>query len=185
MLPRALFGTLLAWTTVVLVQSASLLPIATADSAVRNACHYWLRDVAAQEKVADWMGLVRARGLFVNPPAALDFLAIIAACLGLVVVFLMIEVSNRIATRQFGRSFTCVLVMLAGSLFWGAMLVPILRYIIGRETFGTSCGCLYPSWILGSVCAVSFGILVQLMWDDRAISDSFGGSGTPAGRPIA
>lgn len=177
LLPRAMFGTLLAWITVVVAQSASLLPIITEKdgAAVRESCHKWLREIVNHpgEKLDGWF-----RGMFLehrfDPPQFVDFSLIVIACLSVSAVFLMIEVSNRLSRPQIRRSIDCVLVMLLGSMFWGAMLVPTLQYIVAREPLGSSCGCVYPAWLLGSVCAVAFGILVQLIWDDRAVSEAVG-----------
>jgi energy-converting hydrogenase Eha subunit A/predicted outer membrane lipoprotein len=175
MLPRAMFGTLLAWITVVLAQSASLLPIVSEDKGIHNACHLWLRSVIHPgPRVYEWMAaIVHSRTLFVTPPELADFVIVVGGCLAVSLVFLMVEVSNRLATRIVGRSILCVAVMLGGSLFWGAMFVPALEYIVVRNDVA-GCDCMYPAWILGSVSAVVFGILVQLMWDDRAVSDSIG-----------
>lgn len=175
LLPRALFGTLLAWITVVIAQSATLLPILSTDQETHKACHLWLTQAFhPQWQVYDWAANFLLRGEMGSPPAAVDFVVLIFACLTISIIFVMVEVSSRLATRIFGRAVYCVAVMLAGSLFWGAMLVPTLQFIIGREAIGTRCTCTAPAWVLGSVCAVAFGILVQLMWDDHPISDAFG-----------
>jgi hypothetical protein len=181
MLPRAMFGTLLAWIMVVLAQTASLLPLLPGDKGqqfIYDASHAWLREVIVPgDTIVNWIAALMDGNLLARTPALLDFAAIVAICIAVATVFVMVEVSNRLSTRIFGRSLYCVLVMLLGSLFWGAMLAPALRYIVVREPFGSSCLCLFPAWFLGSVCAVAFGILVQLMWDDRAISDSVGMAG--------
>lgn len=175
LLPRALFGTLLAWITVVLAQSASLLPILSADQKTHKACHLWLTQAFHPKgAVYQWAADFVVWGVVGSPPAAVDFVVLIFACLTISIIFVMVEVSSRLATRIFGRAVYCVAVMLAGSLFWGAMLVPTLQFIIGREVIGTRCACTGPAWVLGSVCAVAFGILVQLMWEDHPISDAFG-----------
>lgn len=180
-LPRAMFGTLLAWITVVVAQSASLLPIVGNEpdaTSMRKACHTWLWNVMHPEDhlttlLSDFWG----SGPITYFPDVFDFVGIVLVCLSVSTVFLMIEVSNRLSTSVARRAFLCVMVMLTGSLFWGAMLVPTLQYIVARQPHDPSCGCVYPAWLLGSVCAVAFGILVQLLWDDRAVSDSLGAHG--------
>jgi predicted outer membrane lipoprotein len=178
LLPRAMFGTLLAWITVVLAQSASLLPVFSNDHGTQDQCHLWLRRVIHPGNgVGAWIGRMAAQRTVLAPPPVINFFLLVIVCILVSVVFLMVEVSGRLSTRIFGRSVYCVLVMLLGSLFWGAMLMPLLQYIVVREEFGSSCRCIYPAWLLGSVCAVAFGILVQLMWDDHSVSDSLGASG--------
>lgn len=175
LLPRGMFGTLLAWIMVVLAQTASLLPIVPGEhqQAVHREMHQWLAEVIApRNQVGDWIAEMVSTRALIHPPPLVDFLAIVLVCLTVSVVFLMVEVTERLSTRVVKRAVFCVSVMLSGSLFWGAMLVPTLQYIVVREPFGTSCGCVYPAWLLGSVGAVAFGILVQLMWDEHAISES-------------
>jgi len=174
-LPRALFGTLLAWLTVVLAQAASLLPIVSADrdEPLHQACHLWLRNIIHPAADIRNSAIELARGRVV-PPALFEFIGIIAAASVISIIFLKVEVHSRLATSSGARSALCFLVMLIGSLFWGAMLVPSLQYIVSREPIGTICACIFPAWLLGSVCAVAFGILVQLMWDDHAVGDSLG-----------
>jgi hypothetical protein len=175
LLPRGMFGTLLAWIMVVLAQTASLLPIVPGEhqQAVHREMHQWLAEVIApRNQVGDWLAEMFFTRTLIHPPPLVDFLAIVLVCLTISVVFLMVEVAERLSTRVITRAIFCVLVMLGGSLFWGAMLVPTLQYIVVREPFGTSCACIYPAWLLGSVGAVAFGILVQLMWDEHAISES-------------
>lgn len=185
-MPRALFGTLLAWITVVLAQSASLLPLVGGDSDaadVRGACHRWLQKVIHPgDDVPRFFGDLLHLRAITHFPELLDFSGVVLVCLSVSIVFLTVEVSTRLSTRLVRRSVDCVGVMLVGSLFWGAMLVPTLQYIVAREPLGTSCGCVYPAWLLGSVCAVAFGILVQLMWDDRAVSESLGVPGSGGAR---
>jgi predicted outer membrane lipoprotein len=175
LLPRAMFGTLLAWITVVLAQSASLLPVFSDDHAIQDQCHLWLRRVIHPgNEVSGWIGGMIEQRALLAPPPVLNFAGIVAVCIIVSVLFLMVEVSSRLSTRIFWRSVYCVLVMLFGSLFWGAMLMPLLQFIVVREDFGSPCGCIYPAWLLGSVCAVAFGILVQLIWDDHSVADSLG-----------
>lgn len=178
LLPRAMFGTLLAWITVVLAQSASLLPVFSDDHATQDQCHLWLRQVIHPgNEVGGWIGRMIEQRAPLAPPPVINFFGIVAVCIIVSILFLMVEVSGRLSTRIFWRSVYCVLVMLLGSLFWGAMLMPLLQYIVVREQFGSPCRCIYPAWLLGSVCAVAFGILVQLMWDDHSVSDSLGAPG--------
>jgi predicted outer membrane lipoprotein len=174
LLPRALFGTLLAWLTVVLAQTASLLPIVSTDRDIHNACHLWLTQVVQpRAQLHHWVAEL-GHGRFAAFPAVLEFAGMIVAGSLISIIFLKIEVQSRLATKSGSRSTLCFFVMLFGSLFWGAMLVPMLQYIIAREPLGSQCACIYPAWLLGSVCAVAFGILVQLMWDDHAVGDSIG-----------
>ena len=177
-LPRALFGTLLAWTTVVVAQSASLLPITGADSeSLRRSCHTWLTNVIApQRQLGQFMTALRQHQpvRLSDLPDVFDFSGIVVVGLAISSVFLAVEVSDRLATRAIHRSIVCVLVMLVGSLFWGAMLVPTLQYIVTPHGHSSACRCALPALFLGSVCAVAFGILVQLIWDDRAVSESIG-----------
>jgi predicted outer membrane lipoprotein len=182
LLPRALFGTLGAWIMVVLAHSASLLPMTSKEAvAAQRYCHVWLVNVMHPVGVNSfgyWVAQSEAAGEPVAPPAIVSFLSIFFACLLISYLFLMIEVRGRLAAGIAGRSVACVLVMLGGSLFWGAMLVPTLTYIVAPLEFpGSFCACRYPAWVLGSVFAVAFGILVQLMWDDHAVADSFGQPG--------
>lgn|GEM_PF-5694245 len=177
LLPRAMFGTLLAWITVVLAQMASLLPIADDHSRLRGDLHVWLVNVIQPAvHVKDWLArITEAHSLFVRPAEVVDFIVIVAVCVAVSAMFLMVEVGNRLAGNIAIRSFVCVIVMLMGSLFWGAMFAPALQYIVVREDeSGITCACMYPAWLLGSVGAVAFGILVQLIWDDHALSDPVG-----------
>lgn len=177
LLPRAMFGTLLAWITVVLAQMVSLLPIADDHNYLRGELHVWLVNVVhPAAHLKEWLArIIDVRSVFIRPPAIVDFAVIVTVCMAASAMFLIVEVGNRLAGKVAVRSFLCVVVMLLGSLFWGAMFVPALQYIVVREDeSGIACACMYPAWLLGSIGAVVFGILVQLIWDDRAVSDPIG-----------
>jgi hypothetical protein len=148
-LPRALFGTLMAWLTVIGAYAFGL-----ADD-VRKPLHQAL------------MGH--------------GFTSVLLTTVGLMVIaylFMFNEVrghvpTKRLAARRVGVSLS---IMLLGSMFWGLIFSVPLKMLLerGLEVKAKLDHCLLYLTFVGGCAAVVFGILVQLLWDDRSITEPLG-----------
>jgi hypothetical protein len=173
LLPRALFGSLIAWLTVILAETASLLPISkdAAVNAARNASHEWLSMSTEWWPVIHTHDVVRACALVARD---WRYVVVFLLCMLVAFSFLSIELSARLFVRGYGRSLLCFGIMFAGALYWGAMLAPAVHVILKSEAAPEGgCRCLLPALIYGSALAVDFGLLIQLIWDEKSVTDAF------------
>jgi hypothetical protein len=212
MLPRALFGSLIAWLTIVLVQSYDAFPLdsihkvdnlpgaTTAGKTTgqveetRSICHKWLVDPFSGR--ADWakdlhLALARKQiailesnggrqGMKFSLPALLisrgawsQRMVFVAVAFGILLVswvFILNEVNRRILRKATWRSIFSLLVMVLGSLFWGVAFANPIRFLVEGGPRLEGCNCIWGIWILGSLVSVLFGILVQVLTEERALA---------------
>jgi len=72
------------------------------------------------------------------------------------------------------RGFYSLIIMLGGALFWGMIFSHSIEFLLERPQSTTACSgclCLIGIEFVGSCLAVLFGILVQLLWQDRNITE--------------
>jgi hypothetical protein len=186
LLPRAMFGSLMAWLTIVSTQFLSFFPASDDKLVTAHAakCHLFLRGIFADGAMGWWnsiSGFVRSFRFALIPTVEWSdrpaFAAVLIVCASVSILFMAGQLTARaVGPKLFRRASGCFLVMLAGSLFWGAMITHPLQSVLEHPGSGATCRCLYSTWILGSFLAVVFGILVQLIWDDRSVTASIGES---------
>jgi hypothetical protein len=213
MLPRALFGSLIAWLTIVLAQSFEVFPAhdlekiesssnvamgAVADGQAhgyaRAVCHRWLAEpfVGRVHWIQDFHRFVALRpvalgertaggqGITVPVPAFLvsldvwtqriSFVAVVIGILLISLVFILNEVNRRILRGAVLRSVGSLSIMVLGALFWGITFANPIRILIEGGLRSESCNCIKGIWILGSVVAVLFGLLVQVLTEERPLA---------------
>ena len=212
MLPRALFGSLIAWLTIVLAQSFEVFPlhqIQKADNIAHQAavgqvsglyeetravCHRWLtepfngwggwiidlhRFVAGRPVILSGL-TIRGQGVTFLLPSFLVsqdawsqrilFFAVVIGVLLVSLVFILNEVNRRILRRATLRSLGSLTIMVLGSLFWGITFANPIRILMEGGLRSGSCNCIWGIWLLGSVVSVLFGILVQVLTEERPLA---------------
>jgi hypothetical protein len=165
LMPRALFGTFLSWLTIILL---SVMP------GLGQASVY----VGAEKE-----NLAKAfQGLLVSndAPEIYDLLLpFIIAPLALSCVFIANEVNNYVRDRKAVaiRTVIALIIIYLGALFWGvAFALPVKYMLEGAIDPPTVTGRWYL-WriaLAGSSLAVLFGLLVQLLWEDKSITEPIG-----------
>lgn len=147
-LPRALFGTLMAWLTVIGAYAFGL-----ADD-VRKPLHQALMDHGSTS-------VLTAVGLMV-----------------IAYLFMFNEVRGHVPTKRLAarRVSVSLGIMLLGAMFWGLIFSVPLKILLerGLEVKAKLDHCLLYLTFVGGCAAVVFGILVQLLWDDRSITEPLG-----------
>lgn len=146
-LPRALFGSLVAWITLVLTSLPGLW-------AIEIAPHYSLAAVCHR-----YISTSRSAVLWSLP------------CLLFALVFVMREIGQWTDNRHIilVRAATTTLGLYLGSLFWGILFAAPIRHVL-EVPFQSSCTCLVPIAFIGASLAALFGIVVQLVWDEKSIA---------------
>lgn len=199
LLPRALFGSLAAWLTIVITQTVAVFPLTTGPTGAnaaaiavaagpqepsgaadhsgmdfRGVCHKALAE-PFQGGWQEWGDDLRLDwSLFRSfrpwkPRQGL--LALLLGCTLLTYVFVSIELRGRVPSASPLRPLAVVLIIVIGSVFWGMMFSPFVRVLVEGEFRDQSCSCIWSILWLGSFAAVVFGILVQLLWEDHSLTD--------------
>jgi hypothetical protein len=57
-----------------------------------------------------------------------------------------------------------------GSLFWGMIFAYPIKIVLEKK-WDPNCSCLLLDALIGASLAALFGIIIQLLWDDKAISE--------------
>lgn len=158
LMPRALFGSLLAWTTVIFLA---------------------MKDVAEfkMSRPTEWKltSLCHATS-FSDPQIFVPSLAISLGVLALDAVFVGYTVT------QFTEGFRRILLrtvstlgfLLVGSLFWGFAFALPIKVALERDSFEFDCHCVIPIVLIGSSVAVLFGLMVELIWQDQSLAEPLG-----------
>jgi hypothetical protein len=152
LLPRALFGSLLTWITIIFTS----LPGLQAMTLNEDVLHPYT------------LQMLFHRQLQVNP------YTIIVAAPALVLAFIFVtrEV-NRFVRRWQGlwlRTMTAITGLYFGSLFWGIIFAMPIKLVMEKQA-DWNCSCLYRIALIGASLAALFGILVELLWDDKSITE--------------
>ena len=156
-LPRALFGSLLTWITLVFTSIPGLWAIefegngnpgSGGKTNLAFVCHRFLRD-------NNYYSLLAALPCFL---------------LGL--VFIMREISQWTKRKRtiLRRAWNTALRLYLGSLFWSMIFATPIRYCLERPR-DPSCFCLLPIACVGASLAALFGIIVELVWEDKSIAE--------------
>lgn len=196
LLPRALFGSLAAWLTIVITQTVAVFPLTTGEAGTRadaipvagepaggddqsgmgfrGVCHKALAE-PFQGGWQEWGDDLRLDWSHVQSfrpwKARQGLLALLLGCLLLIYVFVSIELKGRVPSASPLRPLAVVSIMVIGSVFWGMMFSPFVRVLVEGELRDQSCNCIWTILWLGSFGAVVFGILVQLLWEDHSLTD--------------
>jgi hypothetical protein len=150
-LPRALFGSLLTWITLVLTSVPGLWAI-DLDSKDDN-----LRD--------------RLHELLISQPNQTMALAIPALLL-LASVFIMRQIGQWTGNLRLivERTLVTMFLLYGGSVFWGILFAVPIRSVIERS-WQDDLSCLAPIACVGGALAALFGIIVELVWEDKSITE--------------
>jgi hypothetical protein len=149
-LPRALFGSLVTWITLIFTSIPGLWAIETEkDHPLREACHQFLRDHGYSS------------------------LPLLLPCLLLALVFVMREIGQWTDSRRIimTRALRAVIGLYLGSLFWGIVFAVPIRHLLEYPPEKPCFYCLLPVALIGASLAALFGIVVQLIWQEKSITE--------------
>ncbi len=159
LMPRALFGSLLAWMTIVITALPDLKDV-QAGGAVKTlgrACH---QASMGQETVYSlFIGL----GIFLFS-----------------LIFIGYTITQFISSRGVivRRTLRTALGLLYGSFFWGMLFALPAKYIlessVEHNTFVFDCFSVIPIVVIGTPVAILFGLIVQLIWEDASLTEPIG-----------
>lgn len=155
MLPRAMFGSLLAWLTVIL---SILLSVGGVD----------IGSDTLQVRMRNFLQNYTKIATLSSVPVLL-----------ITLLFVMHEITNcvRSSWNSFLRAIVGLIGFYLGAFFWGVMFawpIKMLLNAMPAAAGGTStydCLDLVPIAVTGSSLAVLFGFLVQLLWEDKTITE--------------
>ncbi|HEV3470356.1 MAG TPA: hypothetical protein VG148_13605 [Pyrinomonadaceae bacterium] len=159
LMPRALFGCLLAWTTIVITALPDLKDMGGGGVAQTfgRACHQAL---IGQE-------------------------VIYSVLIGLG-IFLLSSIFVAYTITQFITSWPTVLRrtlrtaggLLGGAFFWSMLFALPAKYILESDVvtnaFVIDCFSVIPIVVIGTPVAVLFGLIVQLIWEDASLTEPIG-----------
>lgn len=159
LMPRALFGSLLAWTTIVITALPDLRDVKTADGGftVGQTCH--ATSLSAE--------------LYYSLPIGAGFILLSS-------IFVAYTITQFISSRSMMLSRTLMTTgrLLLGSAFWSAIFALPAKYVLEsgeRPTpFMFDCFSLLPIVVIGTPVAILFGLLVQLIWEDASLAEPIG-----------
>ena len=157
-MPRALFGSLLAWCTVIFTALRDVHELKM-DEGTKDEWHLW--DLC--HKCADTQ--------------ALKYSLLIS--LGIIIldsIFIAYAVTQ--FTEGFRstavRTLSTLAALLAGSLFWGLIFALPIKVAIERDVFRFDCSCVIPIVLIGASIAVLFGLMVELIWQEQSLAEPLG-----------
>ena len=161
LLPRAAFGSLLAWLTVIVVTVPEATNLQLADEMKGFLYDSWLCGIGSADNALSAGTLARA------------LLGIFLVCLpaiGLLLCLILSEAAMYLrAWKAIFRALFVILCCYAGALFWGRLFaVPLLQALSPQEM---QTWALLQTWTIGSAYALLFGTLVQLLWENRFITE--------------
>jgi len=151
-LPRALFGSLVTWITIIFMSLPNLSVITFNDDVLNpDTLQAEFHNYLNQHPHAFWLAM----------PALL-----------LALTFVVREVSRyvRKSSSILFRSGVALMGIFLGSLFWGMIFAYPIKIVLEKK-WDPNCSCLLLDALIGASLAALFGIIIQLLWDDKAISE--------------
>lgn len=153
-LPRALFGSLLTWITLVFTSLPALWAVEV-QAASGSQRAVMLRDV------------VQA---YLSSQHRSYMIAVPICCFASVFVIRQIAWWTDARWIIVKRGVITTAKLFCGSLYWGILFGgPIRKLLEGRS--GECARCLWPIAAIGAAMAALFGIIVELIWEDKAIGE--------------
>jgi hypothetical protein len=158
LMPRALFGSLLAWTTVIFLAMKDV-----AEFKMSLPSEWKLTSLCHSSSYGD-------------PQIFLTSLFISLGVLALDAVFVGYTVTQFTEgfRRILFRTVSTLGFLLAGSLFWGFAFALPIKVALERDSFAFDCHCVIPIVLIGSSLAVLFGLMVELIWQDQSLAEPIG-----------
>jgi hypothetical protein len=152
-LPRALFGSLFTWITLIVMSIPGLWMMELEH-------HQYLRVV-----VHDFLSRQPLVGLWASMPL-----------LVLVLVFVMREIAQWtshpliIIIRSVGTTFR----LLLGSLFWGLIFARPIEQLLAYPKEEGCVQAMVSIAVIGSSLAMLFAMIVELVWDEKSMAEPLG-----------
>lgn len=159
LMPRALFGSLLAWCTVIFLALKDIheFKIGPDDTGrpLTKLCH----------------------GSNLSDPQMFGYSLLIGGgiiLLGAVFVGYTVTEFTQGFWKMLRRTIAMLCFLLLGSVFWGIALALPIKATLERDTFAFDCHCVIPIVVIGSSIAVLFGLMVELIWQDESLAEPLG-----------
>jgi hypothetical protein len=158
-MPRALFGSLVAWFTIIFLALKDVheFKVGTEDKG-------WpLTDLCHQGSLSDFQmfgySMLISFGMML---------------LGAVFVGYTVTQFTQGPWKTLLRTVAMLCFLLLGSLFWAIALALPIKVTLERDAFAFDCHCVIPIVVIGSSIAVLFGLLVELIWQDESLAEPLG-----------
>ena len=153
-LPRALFGSLVTWITLILTSIPGLW-------AIDDDKHQKKLGVIVHQSLHYHRGLAYA--------VAIPFFA-------LALMFVMREIGHWTKNPWIilKRGLSTTLVLCAGALYWGILFAPPIRRRLmfpNEKDLDFKSNCLFPIAFVGASLAALFALVVELIRGDRSIAE--------------
>jgi hypothetical protein len=159
LMPRALFGSLLAWATIVFTALPDWRDVKAEGASYTIGYMFHVATIWEQIEYS----LLIGAGIFL-----LSFIFIAYA------ITQFISSSKEIILRAISTSWGLFL----GSFFWSMIFVLPAKYVlesnVDRNVFMFECFSMLPIAIIGTPVAVLFGLIIQLIWDDASLTEPLG-----------
>ena len=160
--PKAIFGTLLAWTTVFITAIPDLQGLEFKKDILIQSCE---------------CGSIFDVSIFL-----ISFLIITALLSSLLILYFVAQFTKS-PVKKIKRVLPPFIALLFFSLYWGIMFtLPVNHFLHSKVqmfmfTPINSTICFFIITIIGSMSAIFFGLLIQLIWQNESIAE-------PMGEPI-
>jgi hypothetical protein len=170
LMPRALFGSLLAWSTVIFTALRDIHELKmkvvgevgeaatvgdTKEWAITSLCH----SATCTDAQAFGYSLLICAGILI-----LDLIFI---------GYTVTQFTEGFWTRM-SRIASTLVFLLLGSLFWAGIFALPIKVALERDAFMIDCHCIVPIVLIGSSIAILFGLMVELIWKDHSLAEPLG-----------
>jgi hypothetical protein len=161
LMPRALFGSLLAWCTVIFL-------------ALKDVHEF---TVGEADQKTSWHLTTLCHGSTLSDPQTFGYSMLVGAgMIALGAVFVGYTVTQFIQGfwKTLRRTVAMLCILLLGAMFWGIALALPIKATLEGDTFRFDCHCVIPIIVIGSSISVLFGLMVELIWQDESLAEPLG-----------
>jgi len=153
LMPRALFGSLLAWSTIVFTALRDLHELRIGTTELISLCHTANDTRAFAYSLLICLGILMLDGIFI--------------------AYTVTQLTEGVRAT-ITRTLSTLIALLLGSLFWGLIFALPIKVALERDSFMFDCSCIVPIVLMGSSVAVLFGLMVELIWQDHSLAEPLG-----------
>jgi hypothetical protein len=158
LMPRALFGSLLAWCTVIFtalrdVHELKMNEEGPAPWQVWKLCHTCSDTQALKYSLLISLGIIILDSIFI--------------------AYAVTQFTDGFRSTAV-RTLSTLAGLLAGSLFWGLIFALPIKVAVERDVFRFDDSCVIPIVLIGASIAVLFGLMVELIWQDQSLAEPLG-----------
>jgi hypothetical protein len=157
LMPRALFGSLLAWCTVIFTALRDVHELKMDEEG--KPWQIWKLCQTCSDFQALKISLVISLGIII-----LD---------SIFIAYAVTQFTDRFRSTAV-RTLGTLAGLLLGSLFWGLIFALPIKVAIERDHFLFNDSCVIPIVLIGASIAILFGLMVELIWQDQSLAEPLG-----------